>query len=70
MFTVDDAIHASKKAKQAYELTFTCAQAFDFNYRAFVAKTSAALDSSVRAVHVCANVLLNDLPPRESVFSR
>lgn len=40
-------VFRAKTAKQAYELTFTCAQAFDFNYRAFVAKSSAALDSSV-----------------------
>ena len=40
-------VFRSKTAKQAYELTFTCAQAFDYNYRAYVAKTSASLDSSL-----------------------
>eukprot|EP00039_Didymoeca_costata_P006783 m.93205 g.93205 ORF g.93205 m.93205 type:complete len:332 (+) comp13389_c0_seq1:176-1171(+) len=36
-----------KSEAQGLELTFTCAQAFDYNYRAWVQKQSDDLDSSV-----------------------
>lgn len=36
-----------KTAKYGYELTFTCAQAFDYNYRAWQANQSSELDCSI-----------------------
>jgi hypothetical protein len=40
-------VFRAKSQKASYECTFTCAQAFDYNYRAFLDKASNDLDSSV-----------------------
>jgi hypothetical protein len=40
-------VFRAKSQKASYECTFTCAQAFDYNYRAFLDQASNDLDSSV-----------------------